>query len=228
MFRNSSFFFIALIGLVFVGFSKTYFLRLDESFPPIIHLHVLFIGAWLLLITSQAFLIRQNQGPTHRQLGELSYVLAPMILISGLYLARIQFEARLGYWNLSANLQSLWLAVSHFALFGAFFGLAMVYRKQRLLHARFMIIATLLFVPPALVRTLGILEISLPPISRMDLSFIITDLVILALLTMDLRKRQSPVPFAVALGAFAFIQVALRFVGEHPAWRMTARLLVDY
>lgn len=228
MFRSSGYFFIALIGLILVGFSKTYFMKLDESFPPVIHLHVLFLGAWVLLIAGQAFLIRHNQGPTHRQLGELSYVLAPIIVISGLYLSRIQFESRLGTAELASNLRALWLPVSHFTLFGFFFVLAVVYRKKRLLHARYMIIATLLFVPPALSRALGIFKLGLPSLSSLDLSFIATDIVLLALLTMDLRKRRNPAPFALGLAAFVFIQFGLKYAGDNPAWRHTAKLLVDF
>lgn len=203
-------------------------MRLDESFPPAIHLHVLFLGTWLVLITSQAFLIRRKLGPAHRQVGELSYVLAPMIVISGLYLARFQFEARLESWDLARNLNAFWLPVSQFLLFGFFFVMAIIYRKRSMLHARYMIIATLLFVPPALVRTLGMLDVALPAISRLELSFILTDLILLALLAMDLRKRRSPVPFALGFVAFVATQVGLEYAGENPAWQLAARLLVDF
>ncbi|NNC54906.1 MAG: hypothetical protein HKO07_04195, partial [Pseudomonadales bacterium] len=130
MFRESGFLFLALIGLVLLGFSKTYFLKLDESFPIFIHMHVLLVGAWLLLITGQAFLIRAEERSVHRQLGEVSFVLAPIIIISGIYLARAFYYERLGTVGLTDNLSFLWWAVSHFVLFGVFFALAMIYRKR--------------------------------------------------------------------------------------------------
>lgn len=227
MFRDSGFFFLALIGLVFLGFSKTYFFKLDESFPLFIHLHVLFLGAWLLLITGQTFLIRANQRLTHKQLGELSYILAPVIVISGIYLSRTHFYQRIGSTGLDDNLEFLWWAVSHFVFFGLFFALAIIYRKKMALHARYMITATLLFVSPALLRALDVMGMTLGQLSSMELSFIAVDLILLTLVINDLKNKHSPIPFVVGLSAFLFIQVGVKFAGESAIWRSVAGLIVD-
>lgn len=227
MFRESGFLFLALIGLVLLGFSKTYFLKLDESFPIFIHLHVLLVGAWLLLITGQAFLIRAEERSVHRQLGEVSFVLAPIIIISGIYLARAFYYERLGTVGLTDNLSFLWWAISHFILFGVFFALAMIYRKRTALHARYMILASLLFVSPALLRVFDLLSISLGNISHMGLSFIAIDLLLIGLIANDFMKKNTLVPFTVGLVSFVFIQLGVNFAGNTAAWRYLAHLLVD-
>ncbi len=227
LFKESGFFFIALIGLVLLGFSKTYFFQLDESFPLAIHLHVLFLGTWVLLVTGQAFLIRGGQRSVHRQLGELSYLLVPMIIISGIYLARAQFHIRAGTVGLTDNMEFLWWAVTQFVLFGVLYMLAMIHRKKMMLHARYMIAATLLFVSPALLRTFDLLGLRLANLSQLDLSFIITDLILIALLVNDFRKRQTLVPFSVALAGFVFVQIGVKFANQNPAWRFIADIIVD-
>lgn len=226
MFRQSGFLFLALIGLVFLGFSKTYFFKLDESFPVFIHVHVLLVGAWLLLIAGQAFLIRADERSVHRQLGEVSYLLAPLIIISGIYLARTFYEQRLGTVGLENNLDFLWWAVSHFVLFGVFFILAIVYRKRAELHSRFMITASLLFVSPALLRVFDMLGISLGNISPMGLSFIAIDLLLIGLIVNDFFQKHTIVPFTFGLFSFVFIQLGVTYAGDTAAWRLLAHLLV--
>ncbi len=226
MFRQSGFFFLMLIGLVILGFSKTYFFKLDESFPIFIHMHVLLVGAWLLLIAGQAFLIRADERSVHRQLGEVSYLLAPLIIISGIYLARAFYDHRLGTVGLEDNLDFLWWAVSHFVLFGVFFTLAMVYRKRTELHSRFMITASLLFVSPALLRVYSMLGISVGDISHMGLSFIAIDLLLIWLIINDFVKKNTILPFTAGLFSFVFIQLGVIYAGDTAAWRYLARLLI--
>lgn len=226
MYRQSSFFFLALIGLVLLGFSKTYFFRLDESLPLFVHLHVLFVGGWVLLITGQAFLIRTGQRAVHRHLGDLGFVLAPAIIISGVYLSRAHFDQRLGSIGLSNNLEFLWWSLSHFLLFGLFFSLAIANRKTAILHARYMIVATLLFVPPTLLRVFDQLGLRVGELSSLNSAFIVTDLMLLALLVHDLRHGNPRLPFAAGLGAFLLVQLATPLAGESTLWASLANWIV--
>lgn len=226
MYRQSGFFFLALIGLVFLGFSKTYFLRLDQSLPLFVHMHVLFVGSWVLLITGQAFLIRTGERAVHRQLGDVSFVLAPVIVISGIYLAIQHFDQRLGSIGLTDNLEFLWWSVSHFLLFGFFYILAIVNRKIPARHARYMIIATLLFLPPTLLRVFDLFGWQFGGLSSLASSFVVTDLLLLGLLLADLKYRRTVLPFGIGLAAFLAIQLATPLAGDSALWASVASLLV--
>lgn len=65
-------------------------------FPLVLHLHALAMGAWLLLLLTQTSLMATGRRQGHKQLGMLSLVLAPALVIVGLVLAPTMY--RLG-WN---------------------------------------------------------------------------------------------------------------------------------
>lgn len=210
------------------GFSKSYILKLGQEFPLPIHFHAVFMSAWCLLITAQAFLIRSENTRLHRMLGRVSFVLAPLILISGFYLAEMRFLVRADTVELTANLRSLFLPFSHFFLFGFFYIMAMIFRKRPDYHARYIISATLLLVPPALIRVFSNWLPSLGGVSFLDLSFIVTDLILLALILYDLRKGMLRIPYLIALPSFVSIQVMLKYAGGSELWRRIAALFVEF
>jgi hypothetical protein len=55
-------------------------------FPPILHVHAVLMGSWLLLLLAQATLMATGRPAIHKQLGLLAMVLAPAIVIAGFLL----------------------------------------------------------------------------------------------------------------------------------------------
>ncbi|MBC9031959.1 hypothetical protein IAG41_06105 [Sphingomonas sp. JC676] len=55
-------------------------------FPPILHVHAVLMGSWLLLLLTQATLMATGRRAIHKQLGLLAVVLAPAIVVAGFLL----------------------------------------------------------------------------------------------------------------------------------------------
>ena len=93
---------LLLVGLVWLaigaGFGPdiaTHILSRASPYPLIVHAHALAFVGWLVLLTVQVLLIRNNLPQLHRQLGIGGIVLAAAMMILGpttaLYGARVQF-----------------------------------------------------------------------------------------------------------------------------------------
>lgn len=55
-------------------------------FPPVLHIHAVLMGSWLLLLLAQTTLMATGNAAHHKKLGILSFLLAPMIILTGLVL----------------------------------------------------------------------------------------------------------------------------------------------
>jgi hypothetical protein len=82
-----------LVG-VFVGFSRTFYLRAllgtqdvvtGSGLPWHLHLHGAVMSAWFLLVLVQAVLIQRQRVVTHRRLGTLGAMLALVVVIVGVF-----------------------------------------------------------------------------------------------------------------------------------------------
>ena len=154
-YRNISYFFGAVLLLVFIAFFKTYF-GLFPRFTGttnLIHLHVLTVLTWFALLIVQPILIVRKQVALHRLLGKLTYAFVPIMLILLLVVAR---TGQLHQKSLAIFLVNI-LDVS---LFVVLYSLAIIYRRNWAYHGRFMIMTILPFLGPALGR---LPQIPLPP-----------------------------------------------------------------
>jgi hypothetical protein len=75
---------IAKIGMVETG------KRLP--FPPVLHLHAIAMGSWLLLLLAQTSLMATGRRAGHMQLGIVGMVLAPAVVIIGIVLAPTMYQ----------------------------------------------------------------------------------------------------------------------------------------
>ena len=76
---------IALTAFIFIGFSRTYYLRFLFDLPPIrkvMFLHGLAFTAWLALFIAQTQLIASHRVDLHRKLGVVGVLLALAVVIS--------------------------------------------------------------------------------------------------------------------------------------------------
>jgi hypothetical protein len=55
-------------------------------FPPVLHVHAILMGLWLLLLLAQTILMATGNAKYHKQLGLASFALAPAILLTGVIL----------------------------------------------------------------------------------------------------------------------------------------------
>lgn len=157
VYRNTAFFIVLIIFGVQWGFYRVY----TSQFPNfidksnMIHIHGVFMMAWLVMLVVQPLLISTGRNELHRAIGKLSYVLGPLVIIT------LFMIGKEGYWHgvrLNApekeSLATMVLDVRGFICFALFWALAMINRKDSNAHMRYMIATGILAIGPGVGRGL--------------------------------------------------------------------------
>lgn len=168
VFTAVSFIAITLMGFIPDSLVKVAAVEAGKRapFPPILHLHALLMGSFLMLLLAQTTLVASGRRDLHRRLGLASFVLAPALVIVGFLLAptmyhmawhaaqsappELQGELRQGLLRRENNvLTQLRIGV----LFPVFLFIGLRVRKTDAgLHKRMMLLATAAALPPAIDR----------------------------------------------------------------------------
>jgi len=143
--------------LVFVGFSRTYYLHTFFKTPKLttfLHFHAAVMTGWIVLFVVQTFLITSNRRRTHMVLGAFGAGYAVLVVVIGctatLLSARREVLAHSQF--LSSFLTVLALELTQMALFASFVALGAWLRSRSAYHKRFMLLATLCMLPNPIVR----------------------------------------------------------------------------
>lgn len=195
--RTAVFWFVGLLILVVAGFWKTYFSVFFQGMDRAHHFHGIAMLVWVLLLINQAWLVRRRNFNLHRKTGKISYPLAPLIVLSGIIVT---------YFNigrvedpLQPFMQSIFfLGLFSSVLFGLLYGLAIYFRKDPNLHARYMITTALVFVVPGLSRIFPhYLEPLGVPLPDFYLITMVPGIIGLLLIGADWRLGRIRAPFVV-------------------------------
>lgn len=196
-------FLLMVIGFSLVGFSSLW-LGENSRRTPYHYLHIITILAWLLLLLSQLVLVRHNGFRRHRAIGQSIFIAGPLLVASLMFLSvhSAAKEAAAGQaddllvQNVGTTLQIALLVF-----------LAFVMRRNRDVHASFLMSTALVFLGIALFFTF----ISYVPgfkiegpetFSRFANSAQTISMIILAIgLLFFLRKWRTGWPWVIA-GAF--------------------------
>jgi hypothetical protein len=153
LYQNGYLWFAGFFLFAIAGFWASYFLRLDDQENYRLHAHGIGLFLWCAMLTGQALLIRLGWRTIHRRLGMVSYVLVPYVLYSTYDLfvytmggAR-DMPAR-GYVFTAAVILAL-------VLFALYYGLAIWFRRDKALHARFMVCTAFPLFTPITDRLIG-------------------------------------------------------------------------
>jgi hypothetical protein len=206
--------------------------------PPVLHVHAVLMGSWMLLLLAQTTLAATGHTAYHRKLGLVSLVLAPAMVVAGLILVptlyhqlwdgiktappavAVQLKASLA---LLSNILMGQIRVG--ILFPLFVGLALLARRTDPgTHKRLMILATLGPLPAAIDR-MQWLPSSLPasPLSP-DLYSLLW---ISPLFAWDLyRSGRVHRAYCIWLGASAPFVIAQHLLWGSPWWMATVRNLM--
>ncbi|VAW62041.1 hypothetical protein MNBD_GAMMA11-3316 [hydrothermal vent metagenome] len=206
-FKNSGFYFVALLFLAIAGFWSSYFSKLGDPFSApashYTHLHTMTMMFWVAMLISQAFLIRSKKYTLHKIIGTFSYVLVPILAISLVLLAHSQITLH-EYGVSYSRMYILFLQLSLLAIFITSYVLAIIYKKSPAHHARFMICTSLTLIDPAVAR----LPLNLPeiPFSYQVWTFALTDIIFLVLIFLERRQQHGREVFPMMLAVFLFFQ----------------------
>jgi hypothetical protein len=180
---------------------------------------------WCLLLISQAWLIRKKRFKTHRWAGKLSYVVVPLIVISGLHLSHQTVSDAAANPDLYYHLIALMF--NAIIVFVVFYGLAMWHRKTPAVHARYMICTLLPLMTPVTDRIIhkyihGMVPY-LPTIGGAPIApivgYLLADILVLVLLIWDWRAHKRLDVFPVVLAVLVLYHVSVMTFYQFGFWR---------
>ncbi|HKJ16398.1 MAG TPA: hypothetical protein VJ984_03495 [Xanthomonadales bacterium] len=221
IFRNSVYFLVLIPIFAVWGFWVTYFTRPPGSYNIWEHVHGLAMFAWCIMLVAQSFLIRTNHRSVHRALGKISYILAPLIVISTLFLANYKLNVR------QLNNEGLYifgLQIFIIILFAIFYTMAIVRRKKSDVHARWMICTAFTMLDPIFARIIAVNFYQVPfetgVIQWMTFAFI--DVIVIFLVIKDWKSSGRRDVFLPALALLAVAQTAMLTVWDTATWKAFA------
>jgi FtsH-binding integral membrane protein len=145
---------VALSALIFVGFARTYYLKFLFDAPPLTvaaQLHGLLATLWLVLHYTQARLVAAHRVDIHKKLGIFAACVGGVLAVQALHLGIAGVAA--GHAPPGRDpLQFLSVPIGTTTMFASFLAAALVMRRKREWHKRFMFFATLALIVPAVGR----------------------------------------------------------------------------
>lgn len=137
----------ALVIVSGIGFWPGYFSHFpgfaSSGWP--VHFHLATIAAWLGMLVAQGSFAVRGRIDLHRRIGRISYALVPLV-IAGFVLVTDFGQRR------HPEPALIGATILDGSLFVVFYALAIVNRKNALLHGRYMLLTAVAFVDPALGR----------------------------------------------------------------------------
>ena len=227
LYRHSPRFFVVFLALTVWAFWPSYFARLFDQPSLLHHAHGIVLALWLVMLVVQAQLIRTQRRPLHRQLGKLSYVLAPAVVLVTTAFVHQQLSGLAGIPVLPAPvLHSLALMLLSLVGFALFYGFAIAKRRDSQTHARWMVCTVFPMFTPVTDRLIAAhwrpLIGALPRIEGNPVlpvvGFALADLILLALSWWDWRTNRRLNVFPVALGVLLVYHAGTLTLHRVPAW----------
>jgi hypothetical protein len=143
--------------LVFVGFSRTYYLHTFFKTPKLtifLHVHAAVMTGWIGLFAVQTFLIASNRRRMHRILGVFGAGYAALVIAMGctatVLAARREVRAHSEF--VFGFLTVLALELTQMVLFASLVALGVWLRDRPAYHKRLMLLATFCILPNPIVR----------------------------------------------------------------------------
>ena len=195
-----SLFFVFILAVLTWGFYKTYLIFFPSftGFTNVQHFHGAMMMTWMTMLIIQPLLIRSGKINIHRIIGKLSYIIAPIVIVSLFLVTRssylrpepISHEEKIGF--IALPLPALFA-------FAALYILAIVNRRNTYNHMRYMIGTGLLMIGPGLGRALIVYyNYSLP--DAVDFHNYIILGIAAAMMFNDMIRKRSYMASATALG----------------------------
>jgi hypothetical protein len=233
LYNQSVFAFIAFFGLAVWAFWTSYYGKLHEDMAWPMRFHGMAMTAWCLMLIGQPLLIRLKKNKIHKLTGKLSYLIAPLVLMTGAHLAQITVNDM----EAGTSLYYYWIALMFNSLiaFAIFYGLSMWHRKKPLTHARYMLCTIFpLFTPitdrliykyfPELIQLV-------PELERMPLvqliGFALADVLLLTLLLWDWKSHKRLDVFPVVFLVMGLFQLSVLTFYKFAFWKQIANWIMS-
>lgn len=229
-YKNVSLLFIVILGVVVLGFFKTYF-GLFPSFNNVTliqHIHGMLFTLWFVLLIIQPMLIRYGKYQAHRAIGKFTYVLVPCIIIS------IHFIAREAYLNAIAAhapkhgiLAGMYFPTYQIFDFFVLYLLAIINKHRTPYHMRY-IIATSLAIAGAGLRRVFTHVMGLDGGEAVLLGFLVPDLLLAGLIIYDKIKGNNSRAYIISFFILAISHYSFYFLPDSALWQSVSSYFVRF
>ena len=223
----------ACLVVAVVGFAPTYWvpmLRGTLDIHPLAHLHAAAFYGWLLLLIKQSSLASAGRLARHRSLGMLGVALATAMLFVGIGMAidSIRELDAAGLGEQGRRFAIVPLTAAPF--FAGMFALAVAKARNRELHNRLILVATISLLQAAVGRVFLLLlapprpagftgPLIPPPVAVTIMPGLVADLLIVVAMIHDRRTRGRIHPaYLIGGAAVVFLQVIRVPLSATTAW----------
>lgn len=218
LYHRSPWYFSLLLLIAVVGFYPSFYAQALAA-KGLHQFHGALATLWLLLLIGQGWLMRRKKISLHRSLGKLSLLLVPLFAISGLMIVHDMLTRDSGFAR-SFGPRLAFMDLSSVVFFVFAFCMAIYYRRDMALHARFMASTALPLLPPALSQLLGN---HVPSVTSFEmalhLAFVATELVVVALLLHDRKQAgQMRAPYLILLALLLVQQASFEWSMQWAPW----------
>lgn len=165
---------------------------------------------WLSFLIAQPLLIRAGKNHIHRIIGKVSYIIAPLLLIS------IFLASRMVYYRSSEALPQqeaiglIALSIPGLVAFAIMYLLAIINKRETDKHMRYMIGTSLLLIGPGLGRAL-IVNFNYSLQDAVNYTDYLVILIALGMLVYDLIKKKNYIPNTIILVILLLAHAAWHF-----------------
>lgn len=178
------------IPLVVLAFWPMYLSKLSSPIDRYTHFHAAIGVLWFITLIVQPILIHKKRYSTHKFIGRISHLLAPLFVIASLMLSHSKLvlmdEATFASEGF-AHYLPLYASIA----FAFAYGLGIVHRKDPEVHGRFMMLTAMPMIDPVLGRVLFFYFPPLPhPLAYQAITFGVATLAA-AILVFSYRSKNA-------------------------------------
>jgi hypothetical protein len=244
LFPHFNWWLLLLIPFTFFGFYSSYFAKLFSSMPDIIHLHAFFMLLWISMAITQPFLIKKNKLTIHRIVGKISYIIMPVVFVTGYFVIRHAYYSNIlretekitGGFSSAGIIAITDIAKENTAIglvylfwLILFYILAVINRKKIINHATYMFAAILTLLGPTVDRILfqvyRYFGISFNLFAEVAV-FLLIDLLLIALLVFQWKRGNSLNAVKVSLLIYITGQFIYFFLPKTEIWKDFVGLII--
>ena len=202
IYRNTAILIILIMFGIQWGFYQVY----TSQFPNFIdktvtiHVHGVVLMMWMVLLIVQPLLISTGRTKLHRNIGQVSWVLGPLVIFMLFLVGRNSFIRHSGQAPENEMLENIVLDLRGWVSFAIFWALAMIYRKDPASHMRYMIATGIIGIGPGVGR--GLISLGVDFGTAITITDSIEVVIPAVLLSYDIYRKKNYKPFLVVFIVF--------------------------
>jgi hypothetical protein len=224
-------FFIAMIilfTLMQVAFHPSYLQYFPEfhEFSWVHHVHGALMVSWMLMLIIQPYLILKKNYKVHGLIGKVSYVTAPLVIISMILITKLNYLKLVG--EMPFKDVAAWQSLNIITPFNflLFYSLAIIHKKEVYKHKRYMIGTVFTIFGAISSRLLTIIFGAKINFFAFFISEYFGLSIVLLLLLNDIIKKANPIPFTI-IAVGLCINITSIHARYTDAWQSVVRFIGD-